>query len=179
MARETTRMLRNLTHASAEINCMNQAAVAARALMMLCLVAYGSAQASVPLAASLRDLACGADHMFVGRVVGVDMIDARGRRIRNEEAMTGPGRKRTIRLEVEMLELIESPEVAFPSSIRVPLDPFMHYSLGQIKDAHAEPSNARLVFLRGARFEPIIAGRFFASLDAREEALALRKECRP
>lgn len=150
-----------------------------RLCLILCLVVGASAQASVPLEASLRDLACGADHVFVGRVVGVDMIDAKGRSISDERAMTGPGESTTIRLELEVMELIESSEAAFPSSIRVPLDPFMHYSLGQIKAAHVEPSNARLVFLRGDKFQPVIAGRFFWGLDARDEALALRKECRP
>ncbi len=150
-----------------------------RLCMTLFLAAGASVQASAPLEASLRDLACGADHVFVGRVVGVDMINSKGRQVLHEAAMTGPGMNRTIRLELEVLELIESTEAAFPRSFHVPLDPFMHYSLGQIKAAHAEPSNARLVFLRGAKFEPIIDGRFFWGLDAREEALALRKECRP
>jgi hypothetical protein len=150
-----------------------------RALTILFLAACSSAHASLPLEASLRDLACGADHVLVGRVVAVDMRNSRGRPVRNEEARTGPGLKNTIRLEVEVLEVIESTEAIFPSSVWVPLDPFMHFSLGQIKAAHAEPSDATLVFLRGQQFEPIIAGRFFWHLNSREEALAFRKECRP
>jgi hypothetical protein len=141
-------------------------------------VVPSAAEASLPLEASLRDLACGADHVFVGRVVGVDMINSRGRPVRNPEARTGPGLTNTIRLEIEVLERIDSTETALPEKIKVPLDPFMHYTLGQIKAAHAEPSSPALVFLRGSRFEPVIAGRFFWRLDSREEALELRKGCR-
>jgi len=127
----------------------------------------------------LRDLACGADHVLVGRVIAVGMIDSRGRAVRNEKARTGPGLKNTIRLEVEVLEVVESTETSVPTSILVPLDPFMHYSLGQIRAAHAEPSDAKLVFLRGPEFEPIIAGKFLWHLNSRGEVLVLRKECRP
>lgn len=148
-------------------------------LFLIPLLAVSSvAGASVPLEASLRDLACGADHVFVGRVVGVDMIDSKGRTVRDPEARTGPGLKNTLRLEVEVLERIDSTEAALPRTIKVPLDPFMHYSLGQIRSAHAEPSSPALVFLRGRGFDPVIAGRFLWHLDAREEALELRTSCR-
>lgn len=157
---------------------MNASALRLRFFATLCVAASTTVQASVPLEATLGALACGADHIFVGRVVGVDMVNANGRQVRNPEAMTGPGMKKTIRLEVEVLERVESPEAILPASVRVPLDPFMHYSLGQIKAAHAEPSSARLVFLRGADFQPVIAGRFFWSLEAKEEALELRRGCR-
>lgn len=149
-----------------------------RSLLLLLVLACPAVEASVPLVASLRDLACGADHVFVGRVVGVDMINERGRSVRDHEARTGPGLKNTIRLEVEVMERIDSTAAVLPSTIKVPLDPFMHFSLGQIKAAHAKPSAPALVFLRGSRFEPVIAGRFFWQLDARREALELRKTCR-
>ncbi len=156
---------------------MNASALRLRFFATLCVAASTTVQASVPLEATLGDLACGADHIFVGRVVGVDMVNANGRQVRSPDAMTGPGMNRTIRLEVEVLERVESTEAALPASVRVPLDPFMHYSLGQVRAAHAEPSSARLVFLRGADFQPVIAGRFFWSLEAKEEALELRRGC--
>lgn len=149
-----------------------------RILMALSLVVCSVANASLPLKASLHDLACGAHHIFVGRVVGVDMVDENGRRVQNDAARTGPGLKNRIRLQVEVLEVIESTESRLPEVIMVPLDPFMHYSLGQIKAAHAGPSAPRLVFLRGAKYEPIIPGRFFWPIEARDEALALRKKCK-
>jgi hypothetical protein len=149
-----------------------------RALSLLLLAASSAVEASLPLEASLRDLACGADHVFVGRVVGVDMVNSRGKAVRNPRTRTGPGETNTIRLEIEVLERIDSTEAALPETIKVPLDPFMHYSLGQVQSAHSEPSAPALVFLRGSEFEPIVAGRFFWHLDSREEALELRKSCR-
>lgn len=148
-----------------------------RVVLIALLVVSSAAHASLPLEASLRDLACGADHVFVGRVVGVDMINSRGKAVRNPEARTGPGETNIIRLEIEVIERIDSTEVVLPKTIKVPLDPFMHYTLGQIRSAHSEPSSPALVFLRGREFEPIIAGRFFWHLDSRQEALELRKGC--
>ena len=45
-----------------------------RILAILLLWLSTDAGASLPLQASLGDLACGADHVLVGRVVGVDML---------------------------------------------------------------------------------------------------------
>lgn len=148
------------------------------AVAMLALVIPSLVRASQPLEASLSDLACGAEHIFVGRVVGVDMVDGKGRQVRNRTAVTGPGLTNTIRLDVEILEVIESAVAQPPKQIKVPLDSVMHYSLGQVSDAHKKPSDLRLVFLKGERYTPIIDGRFFWGLDAREQALALRKSCR-
>jgi hypothetical protein len=150
----------------------------ARTLTFLLLAASSLVDASLPLEASLRDLACGADHVFIGRVIGVDMIDSRGLVIRNPEARTGPGLTNTIRLEIEVLEKIDSTQPSLPRTIKVPLDSFMHYSLGQVKEVHSKPSEPALVFLRGGQFKPVIAGRFLWELDARGEALELRKSCR-
>jgi len=146
------------------------------AILLLCLST--DAGASLPLQASLGDLACGADHVLVGRVVGVDMIDQHGKPIADPAARTGPGLTNTIRLKVDVIEVIESSAAKPPSHLDVPLDPAMHFSLGQIREAYAEPSDARLVFLRGAAFEPIIAGRFFWALSERDQAMKLRAACR-
>ncbi|KPF67956.1 hypothetical protein IP84_12030 [beta proteobacterium AAP99] len=125
----------------------------------------------------MKDLACGADHIFVGRVVSVDLIDGHGQLIEDESAGTGPGLSNTLRLHIQVLETVTSTSTQEPKVLKVPLDPMMHYSLGQVRNAHAEPSDPRLIFLRGPDYLPIIAGRFMWSLDARKEALALRAQC--
>jgi hypothetical protein len=140
--------------------------------------AIGSTIASVPLEASLSDLACGADHMLVGRVTSVDMVDEKGAEVRDEDAMTGPGKNNRIRLIVSVDEVVESPSAKVGQKLAVPLDHFMHYSLGQIKSAHREPSEPLLVFLHRDTFQPVIQGRFLWRLDARREALDLRTKCR-
>lgn len=147
------------------------------AVIMATLISF-HARASQPLEASLSDLACQADHIFVGRVVGVDMVNGKDRLVRDRGAMTGPGSPNTIRLDVEIMEVIESTVTQHPKRVKIPLDTLMHFSLGQISDAHSKPSDPRLVFLQGENYAPIIAGRFFWGIEARDEALALRKSCK-
>ena len=127
--------------------------------------------------ASLEDLACGADHVLIGSVVGVDMIDEDGHPVIDEKATTGPGLTNTIRLIIEVVEVLETNADAVPTRLRVPLDPFMHYSLGQIKRAHRERSPPSLVFLEGDKFQPVIDGRFRWTLSAKEQALEIRSKC--
>jgi hypothetical protein len=128
-----------------------------------------SSEASTPLDASLSDLACGADHVLVGRVIGVDMIDGKGRQISDPKATTGPGLKNQIRLAVAVDEVLQTTAKKVPKALKV--------ALGDVKNAHAEPSSPVLVFLRGKTFEPVIAGRFLWPIEARAEAIELRLKC--
>jgi hypothetical protein len=137
-----------------------------------------AADASLPLEASLSDLACGADHFLIGRVVGVDMVDGRGRPLRHKGARTGPGLRNTIRLRIEVTEVIDTTATKVPAFLKVGLDPMMHFSLGQIRSAYTEPSDPMLVFLRGDSFHPVIAGRFLWQVSSRDEAASIRAECR-
>ena len=148
--------------------------------IFVCVVPWliSSAEASFPLEASLLDLACGADHVLVGRVIGVDMIDDKGRQISDRRAMTGPGLKSQIRLAVAVDEVVQTTSKKVPKTLKVPLDSFMHYSLGDVKRAHAHPSDPVLVFLRGKAFEPVIAGRFLWPIEGRTEAIGLRLKCK-
>lgn len=148
------------------------------ALAVALLVTSAVVSASHPLEASLQDLACGADHILVGRVVGVDMVNSIGMPIRDQNARTGPGLRNAIRLHVEVLEIVESAAPEPPSLLKVPLDSAMHYSLGQVQAVYAEPSDPSLVFLRGRSFEPVIAGRSLWALSGRAEAIAIRAKCR-
>lgn len=149
-----------------------------QALFLLMLVIGSTVQASSPLPVTLNDLACGADHFLIGRVVGVDMVDGSGALIENERARTGPGLPNEIRLEIEVLEVISSTKTSVPTKLKVPLDSFMHFSLGQIRRAHLEPSEPTLVFLAGDGFSPVVAGRFLWTKDDQEQAVGIRKECR-
>jgi hypothetical protein len=141
------------------------------AVLMLLLPAIGIA--SVPLQASLDDLARRADHILVGRVVGVDMIDAEGRQRHDDADRAGPGLGNTIRLRVQVDEVLVTNAARVPDELLVPLDPFMHYSLGQVREAHARTSEPRLFLLRGEDFSPIVAGVFSRGLDDRDEALRI------
>lgn len=143
------------------------------AVLLFCFLST-FAFSTVPLQASLEQLASEADHILAGHVIGVDMIDAEGRAITNLSAMTGPGLKNTIRLIIKVDQVFFSNAKAVPETIRVPLDPLMHFSLGQISDAHREPSNTFLLILRGPFFEPVVPGIFARDLNDKETALAIR-----
>ena len=146
-----------------------------RILLMLLALLPAAALSGVPLQATLEELAKGADHIFVGRINGVDMIDRSGAQIIDREAQTGPGMGTQIRLNIEIDEVVSSKAKVVPKAIRVPLDSALHYSLGQIRDAHAEVSPQLLVFLKGPRFEPIKPGVFLRPLSEKEATLKIRR----
>jgi hypothetical protein len=129
--------------------------------------------ATLPLQATLEQLASDSDHILAGHVIGVDMVDADGNEIKDEKAMTGPALQTKIRLIIKVDQVFFSRARAVPDTIRVPLDPLMHFSLGQIKEAHREPSESMLVILQG-RFEPVVPGVFFRELPDAQKALEIR-----
>jgi hypothetical protein len=145
-----------------------------RPLLLLLTLLPLATLAGLPLIATLEELAREADHVLVGRVNGVDMIDGKGAPITNPQARTGPGMGTTIRLSVQVEEVLASTTKDVPTQLWVPLDAEMHYSLGQIRAAHAEVSPPVLVFLKGDRFQPIKPGVFLRPISDREATLKLR-----
>lgn len=132
-----------------------------------------TALASTPIRATLDQLASGADHILIGRVVGVDMVDSRCRVITDPEARTGPGLTNVIRLHISVDEVLVTSAKSVPKVLKVPLDPFLHYDLGQIQEAYPEPSGPRLVLLEGSSFQPIIPGAFLRNVSEQKEALRI------
>ncbi len=118
------------------------------------------AVASVPLQMSDDQLAAKSDHVFVAHVIGVDMIDGKGREIKDEDAMTGPGLKNVIRLKVRIDRVLVTNAKETPKELYVPLDSFMHHRLGEVKEAHAGRNPKFLLLLAGGKFTPPQAGVF-------------------
>lgn len=116
--------------------------------------------ASVPLQMSDDELAAKTDHVFVAHVVEVDMIDGKGRKVTDDDAKTGPGSENVIRLKVKIDEILVTNMKESPKVLYIPLDSFMHYSLGQIKKAHADKNPKFLLLLAGDEFTPPQAGVF-------------------
>ena len=133
-----------------------------------------AAFASFPREATLKELASGSDHILAGHVIGVDMVDGNGKEITDDEAMTGPGLQTRIRLIIKVDEVFFSTTKVVPETIRVPLDPMMHFSLGHIKEAYPKPSNSRLLILQGESFEPVVPGVLFRDLTDAKKALKIR-----
>jgi len=123
---------------------------------------------------TVADMATEADHVLVGHVAGVDMVDGSGSSIMDDQARTGPGSSNVIRLRVAIDELLITNAEQVPKVLLLPLDPFMHYSLGQIKLAHRGDSTPRLVLLKGAGFSSLKPGIFFLPLREKDEVLRVR-----
>lgn len=136
-------------------------------LPLLCLLQI-IADASVPLKVSDEELADKSDHVFVAHVVGVDMIDAKGRQVTDKEAKTGPGLENTIRLKVQIDETLITNKEKVPKHLYIPLDSFMHYSLGQVIKAHSGKNPKFLLLLSGEKMLPPVAGIFRRSLESKD-----------
>lgn len=57
---------------------------------------------------TLEEMAQEADHILIGRVAGVDMVDGHGKPITDPEARTGPSLDNTIRLLIKVDEVLVS-----------------------------------------------------------------------
>ena len=69
-----------------------------RILLFLVALTPVIAMAGFPFEATLDEMAQQADHILVGRVAGVDMVDAHGNPVNDPEARTGTSLDNTIRL---------------------------------------------------------------------------------
>lgn len=149
-----------------------------RLLLLAALLCPLPAGASFPLQATLKEMATSADHILIGTVVGVDMVDGDGMAIDKPAARTGPGLANVIRLQVRVDETLVTNAAKVPVVLDIPLDPFLHYSLGQIKEAHAGVNSPMLLLLKGPSFAPIKAGVFSRGLADQSEALRLHAASR-
>lgn len=130
-----------------------------------------AAFASLPLQMSPAEMAKEADHVLVGHVVRVDMVDGNGLPVLDDQARTGPGLNNVIRLHVAVDETLITTAERIPKRLLVPLDPLMHYSLGQIRSAHQNDATLRLLLLKGTDFSTIKPGIFFLPLQEKDEVL--------
>ena len=138
--------------------------------------------ASIPLQVSDKDLADKTDHLAKARVVGVIMRDGKGKEIKNPKAKTGPGLENVIYLKMIVDEVYFSTEKGVPKNLEVPLDSFMHYSLGQIQKVHSEKGQPVLLLLAGTDYQPPVAGIFRKPLDKKDwflKRIAKRKPVSP
>lgn len=150
-----------------------------RVLLALAAFLPAVALAGFPFEASVEEMATQADHVLIGRVTGVDMIDRSGKQVRDPQARTGPGLSNQILLQISVDQVLATNAASVPSTLHVPLASHLHYSLGQIRAAHAEDSDQRLILLKGPHFEGIKPGLFMLPLQDREEVLRLRDSAVP
>lgn len=144
-----------------------------RVLLSLLAALPVCALASLPLQMSLAEMATEADHVLVGHVVDVDMIDGNGSPVTDDQARTGPGLNNVIRVHVIVDQTLVTPSEHVPKDLLLPLDPFMHYSLGQIKAAHLIDATPRLILLKGVNFSSMKPGVFFLPLHEKDNVIRM------
>lgn len=127
--------------------------------------------ASFPLQMSVAEMAAAADHVLVVHVIGVDMVDRNGLPVLDDQARTGPGLNNVIRLHVAVDETLITTAERVPERLLVPLDPLMHYSLGQIRSVHQNDATLRLLLLKGTDFSILMPSIFFLPLQDKDEVL--------
>ncbi len=143
-------------------------------VLILCLCS-NFVSASFPLEVSDKALIEKTDHVLIARVIGVDMIDGDGKQIYDLQAKTGPKSENQIRLIFAVDQVLETNSKSVPEKLFVPLDSFMHFTFGQIKEHYPEVSEQRLLLLSGKDFHPPVAGHFQRNLQDKEHYLELFK----
>jgi hypothetical protein len=124
---------------------------------------------------SLKELVRDADHVVLGKVVKVEMIDKDGKEITDLRARTGPGLKTQIRLHVEAGKdgWLRTAKTNPPANVIIPLWQMWHYSLGHIKEA-AE-GEIGIFLLSGDNYLPVYPTGFHRPISEKSKILALLK----
>ena len=105
--------------------------------------------ASIPLQKSMLQIVNGSNHVLSVNIVGVDMVDEKGNQITDPNAKTGPGLNNQIRLISKVTKVHHTNSEKVPNEIRVPLDSFVHYSLGQIERHYKHRTVPAIFVLKG------------------------------
>jgi hypothetical protein len=124
----------------------------------------------------LTNLVNSADHVLVGTVTNVTMIDRDGHAITDDKARTGPGLENEIRLHVKIgkADVLASNATNTPDSIVIPLWQLWHFTLGQIrKDAEGK---SFIFLLKGPDYQRVYEGLFFRELSERDEIARILNE---
>ena len=150
-----------------------------RVLLLLVALVPAIAMAGIPFEATLEEMSQQADHVLIGRVVGVDMVDDRGKPVVDPESRTGPGLNNTIRLLIRVDQVLASNVSKVPDVLPVPLATHLHYTLGQIQEAHAADEDVYLVLLKGPDFVGIKPGVFLRPIGDKEAALRFHAAAHP
>ena len=124
----------------------------------------------------LTNLVSQADHILVGTVTRVDMLDGKGNQVTNETARTGPGSENLLRLHVSVVTngIVVSTAGKIPKDVVIPLWREWHDTLGNRKK---EVEGKTFIFLLKAQdFQPVYFGFFMRELSERTKIERLLKD---
>ncbi|WP_340649719.1 hypothetical protein [Pseudoxanthomonas winnipegensis] len=137
-----------------------------RWMLLLALCCGGAADATSIVPTPLSEILAKSDHVIVGRVVEVDMIDGQGRPVTDFEARTGPGLTNVIRYRVHVEDVLQTNAARVPAVLVIPEWSAWHYTFDDVKTS---ATGQQFVFLlSGADFHPTNAAQFRYRLDSQE-----------
>ena len=144
--------------------------------LLLWLLLPGMCGATSVMPKSLTNLVAEADHVVIGKVTVVDMIDDEGHQVTNLSARTGPDLPNTIRLNVTVQTngVLFTTATQVPQNLTIPLWPAWHHTLEQIKGI--EEGQTRIFLLKGSSFGFAYVAGCSRELSERPEIERLLKE---
>ena len=138
-------------------------------LLTMCLPGLALATSVVPK--PLEEMVREADHVVVAKIVGVDMVDGRGRPLTDRDARTGPGLPNQMRFTLEVQEVLFARTMPPPRMLRVPLWQAWHYQLGSMQDGLT--GDTGIFLLKGDAYEPVYPAGFQRPLEEKVEIMRL------
>jgi hypothetical protein len=125
---------------------------------------------------SLKELVNDSDHVVIGKVFKVDMVDGAGKEVSDLEARTGPGLETQIRLHVSVEKdgWLRTSKTNPPTSLTIPLWQMWHYSLGHIKEA--TEGQTSIFLLSGENYRTVYPAGFQRPISEKRKILSLWKK---
>jgi hypothetical protein len=116
----------------------------------------------------LTNLVISADHVVIGKVVSVDMVNDKGQQVNQETARTGPGENNQLRLHIEVVNngVLATTTNYPPKKILIPLWGKWHDTL---ENCRKETQGKTFIFLlKGTGFDPVYPGLFMRDKAERQ-----------
>jgi hypothetical protein len=134
-------------------------------LLAMCIPGIGMATSVPPK--PLEEMVRESDHVVIATIIGVDMVDGRGRPVADLDARTGPGSSNEMRFQLNVQEVLFTRSKMLPAALTVPLWTAWHYELGDMQEQVT--GSAGIFLLKGDSFQPTYPANFQRPLDERPE----------
>lgn len=111
---------------------------------------------------TLEELVSLADHIVIGKISKVDMVDTNDQQVFDIDKKTGLGSGNTLRLHVKVLTVVTSTHDQVPDTLVIPLWRLWENSLGEVKDDLL--FETAIVLLKGDELVPVYPTGFLRGL---------------